>query len=117
MNARRILTLAVRVMRQVLRDRRTVALIVIAPIIVVSLGAVLFRSEPSAISIGVVNEDLGISSPAAGLLNLSERIVDELAAGDSFRLVTLNLSEVDDRLRDGTVKAVIIFPGISPPHL
>jgi ABC-2 type transport system permease protein len=110
MNARRILKLAVRVMQQVLRDRRTVALIVFAPIIVVTLGAVLFRAKPAAISIGVVNEDLGISSPAAGSINLGESIVDELAAGDSFRLVTLNRDEVDARLRDGTVKAVILFP-------
>ena len=92
MNARRILTLAVRVMRQVLRDRRTVALIVIAPIIVVTLGAVLFRAKPAVISIGVVNEDRGISSPVAGTINLGERIADELAAGDSFQLITLNRS-------------------------
>lgn len=110
MNARRILILAGRVMRQVLRDRRTVALIVFAPIIVVTLGAVLFRAKPAATSIGVVNEDLGISSPAAGSVNLGGRIVDELATGDSFRLVTLNRGEVDDRLRDGTVKVVIVFP-------
>jgi ABC-2 type transport system permease protein len=110
MNARRILILAGRVMRQVLRDRRTVALIVLAPIIIVTLGAVLFRAKPAAISIGIVNEDLGLTSPATGSVNLGGRIEDELAAGDSFRLVPLNLSEVDARLRDGTVKAVIVFP-------
>ena len=110
MSARRILILAGRVMRQVLRDRRTVALIVIAPIIVLTLGAVLFRSKPPVIPIGVVNEDQGISSPVAGSVNLGQRIVDELSSGDSFLLADLNSSEVDDRLRDGTVKAGIVFP-------
>jgi ABC-2 type transport system permease protein len=110
MNARRILILAVRVMRQVLRDHRTVALIFFAPIIVLTLGAVLFRSSPAVISIGVVNEDLGTTAPVAGTVNLGQRIVDGLSRGDSFRLVTLNRSEVDSRLRDGTVKAVIVFP-------
>jgi len=110
MNARRILLLAGRVMRQVLRDRRTVALIIFAPIIVLSLGAILFRSEPPVNSIGVVNEDLGITSPVAGTVNLGQRIVDELSAGDSFQLVTLNISEVDASLQDGNVKAVIVFP-------
>jgi len=110
MNARRILNLAGRVMRQVLRDRRTVALIVFAPILVVTLGAILFRAKPAVIPIGVVNQDQGVSSPVAGSVNLGQRIVDELAAGDSFRLVTVNRSEVDARLRDGTVKAVIVFP-------
>lgn len=110
MNTRRILTLAGRVMRQVLRDRRTVALIVFAPMIILILGAILFRSKPSAVPIGVVNEDQGISSPALGTINLGKRISDEMAAGDSFNLIALNRSEVDDRLRDGTVQAVIDFP-------
>jgi ABC-2 type transport system permease protein len=110
MRARRILILAVRVMRQVLRDRRTVALIIIAPIIILSLGAVLFRSKPPVTPIGVVNEDLGISSPLVGSVNLGQRIVVELEAGDSFKLVSLNSNEVGARLRDGIVKAVIVFP-------
>jgi ABC-2 type transport system permease protein len=110
MSGRRILILTERVMRQVLRDRRTVALIVIAPIIVLSLGAILFRSEPGAVSIGVVNEDQGISSPATGSVDLGQLIVDELEAGDSFLLVTLDHGEVDTSLRDGDVKAVIVFP-------
>lgn len=110
MNGRRILKLATRVMQQVLRDHRTVALIVFGPIIVITLGAVLFRSKPAATSIGVVNEDLGISSPVAGSVNLGQRITDELASGDALQLVLLNSSEVDERMRDGTVKAVIVFP-------
>ena len=110
MNVRRIQKLAVRVIQQVLRDRRTVALIVFGPILVISLGAVLFRSEPAPIAIGVVNDDLGIASPVAGSVNLGQRITDELAAGDSFELVAVNRSEVDARLRDGEVKAAILFP-------
>jgi len=110
MSGQRILILARRVMRQVLRDRRTVALIVFAPIIVLTLGAILFRSEPVVISIGVVNEDLGISSPMVGTVNLGQRIADELATGDTFHLVILNRREVIERLQDGTVKAVIVFP-------
>jgi ABC-2 type transport system permease protein len=110
MNARRILILAGRVIRQVLRDRRTVALIVIAPIIVLALGALLFRSKPAAIPIGVVNEDQGVSTSVAISVNLGQRITDELAASNSFRLVTVSSSEVNDRLKDGTVQAVIAFP-------
>src|SRR5512136_839486 len=109
MNARRILTLAMRVMRQVLRDRRTVALIVFAPIIVVTLGAVLFRAKPAVISIGVVNEDLGISSPVAHSVHLGQRIADELATIESLQLIPLNRSQLDALLRDGTVKAVNLF--------
>ena len=107
---RRILILAVRVMRQVLRDRRTIALIVFGPIFVLSLGSILFRSKPAAVPVGMVNEDQGISSPQVGSVNLGQRMADELAAGDSIRLVVMDRSELDSSLRDGTVKAVIVFP-------
>ena len=46
MNTGRIFTIAIRVIRQVLRDRRTVALLLLGPILVLTLGAVLFRADP-----------------------------------------------------------------------
>ena len=110
MSSRRILSLARRVILQVLRDRRTLALIVVGPLIILTLGAILFRSTPPAIPLGVVNEDLGITSPVGGTINLGQRIVDELAAGDTFTLVALDRNAVDDSLRDGSVQAVIVFP-------
>jgi ABC-2 type transport system permease protein len=110
MNLLRILILARRVMLQVLRDRRTVALIFIAPIIVVTLGAQLFRSEPAKIPVGILNEDQGISSPVVGNINLGQNIADELSTGDAFHLITLSAGEMDDYLKDGVVKSVIVFP-------
>jgi ABC-2 type transport system permease protein len=111
MSIRRILSLARRVILQVLRDRRTLALIIVGPLLILTLGAVLFRSEPAAIPLGVVNEDLGITSPVGGTINLGQRITDELSAGDTFTLVALDRSAVDDSLRSGSVQAVIVFPG------
>jgi ABC-2 type transport system permease protein len=110
MNARRILSLARRVILQVLRDRRTLALIVIGPLLILTLGAVLFRAEPVAIPLGVVNEDLGVDSPVAGTINLGRRIAEELGAGDAFTLTALDRSAVEESLRDGSVQAVIVFP-------
>ena len=110
MNSRRILSLARRVILQVLRDRRTLALIVVGPLIILNLLAILFRTAPAAIPLGVVNEDLGITSPVGGTINLGQRIADELAAGDTFTLVALDREAVDSSLRDGSVQAVIVFP-------
>ena len=61
MNVRRVLILARRVMRQILRDRRTVGLLIFAPMLVLTLGAILFRAEPAPIPLGVVNEDRGMT--------------------------------------------------------
>ena len=95
MNARRILTLARRVMRQVLRDHRIVGLLVVVPMLVLTLGAILFRSELAAIPLGIVNEDEGLTTPLTGKVVLGQRIADELADGDAFALVTLGRDEIE----------------------
>ncbi len=110
MNARRVFALARRVMRQVLRDRRTVGLLVFVPMLVLTLGAILFRADPAAIPLGVVDEDEGLSISLAGKVALGERIAEELTASDAFDVVPLHRDEIDDRLRNGTVQGVVVFP-------
>jgi ABC-2 type transport system permease protein len=110
MNARRILTLARRVMRQVLRDHRIVGLLVVVPMLVLTLGAILFRSELEAIPLGIVNEDEGLTTPLTGKLIIGQSIVDELAEGDTFDLVALDRDGIDGALHDGTVQAVLVLP-------
>ncbi len=110
MKVQRVLILARRVMRQVLRDRRTIAMMVLVPMLILTLGAVLFRSEAAAIPLGVVNDDQGLTSPLADKVVLGQRIVDELAAGDTFELVTLGRDEIDRALNDGVVQGVLVFP-------
>jgi len=109
MNVRRVLVLARRVMRQVLRDRRTVGLLLFAPMLVLTLGAILFRTEPALIPLGVVDEDRGMTT-LAGKVVLGQGIVEELEAGGAFDLVTLAPTEIEDRLRDGSVQAVLVLP-------
>jgi ABC-2 type transport system permease protein len=110
MNARRIVALARRVMRQVLRDRRIVALLVVVPMLVLTLGAILFRSEPAPVPLGIVNEDRGLTTPLTGKLVIGKLVVGELASGDTFELIALDPGEADDALRDGTVQAVLVLP-------
>jgi len=110
MNARRIVALARRVMRQVLRDRRIVALLVVVPMLVLTLGAILFRSEQASIPLGIVNEDAGLTTPLTGKLVIGQLIVDELGSGDTFELIDVDAGETDGALRDGTVQAVLVLP-------
>ncbi|MFZ5915334.1 MAG: ABC transporter permease [Chloroflexota bacterium] len=111
MNVRRIFALARRVMRQVLRDRRTVGLLVFVPMFVLWLSALLFRADPTRIPLGVVNEDQGLSIPLSGQIVMAGRIIDELSAGEAFDVQGLERGEIDDRLRDGTVQGVLVFAG------
>jgi ABC-2 type transport system permease protein len=110
MKARRIFSLARRVIRQIMHDRRTVALVFLAPMLLITLGAILFRAKAAVIPLGVVNEDEGMAVPLAGKMALGQLIVDELEAGKVFRLVTLSRDEIDARLRDGTVHGAVVFP-------
>ena len=110
MNLRRVFALARRVMRQISRDRRTVGLLVFAPMLVLTLAAILFRADPAAIPLGVVDEDEGLSIPLVGKISMGQRIADELVASDIFDVVSLRRDEIDDRLRDDTIQGVVVFP-------
>jgi ABC-2 type transport system permease protein len=110
MNGKRVITIAWRVVRQVMRDRRTVALLFFGPMLVLTLGAILFRAEPAKLPMGIVNEDKGITSPLMGSISIAGFIVEELASNVSLNIIDLSQDEFGDRLHDGTVQAVIVFP-------
>lgn len=110
MNPQRVMALAQRVMRQVFRDRRTVGLLVFVPMLVLWLSALLFRADPALIPLGVVNQDEGLSIPLRGKIAMAERIIEELSASEAFDIQVLERGEIDDRLRDGTVQGVLVFP-------
>jgi ABC-2 type transport system permease protein len=109
MKARRIFSLARRVIRQIMHDRRTVALVFLAPILMVTLGSILFRSKAPLVPLGVVNEDKGLAAPMGGTRAMGQLIVDELTAGENFAVIALSLGEIDARLRDGTVQGAVVF--------
>lgn len=110
MSTKRIFSLARRVIRQIVHDRRTLALVFLAPMLMIGLGAILFRAEPAPILLGVVNEDEGLALPGSAGLAIGDRIAAELAAGDAFQVVEVDRASIDARLRDGTVQAVVVFP-------
>ncbi len=55
-NARRVWVVALRVIRQLKRDRRTIVLITVAPIVLMILFGYALSGEMSGISLGLVNE-------------------------------------------------------------
>jgi len=106
----RVLALARRVITQVFRDKRTVALVVFVPMLMLYLGAALFRAEPTPIPLGVVNEDKGVTIPPINKIVVGESITEELAKSGVFNLIVLNRIELTRSLANGTVQGVIVFP-------
>jgi ABC-2 type transport system permease protein len=111
MDIGRVLILARRVFTQIVHDRRTLALIFLAPIIVLSLFGVLLKSEAEDIALGVVSEDEGVAAPEPlGHVSLAALIVNELQDSDTFAVTELARKEVDPALKAGRIKGAVIFP-------
>jgi ABC-2 type transport system permease protein len=110
MSMRRALTLARRVFTQILHDRRTIGLLIGGPILVLSLGGVLFKSSPEDLALGVVNEDQGAEAPAPlGHVSLAALLAKELEDSDTFAVTELARDEVEDALKDGRIKGAVLF--------
>jgi ABC-2 type transport system permease protein len=107
----RFLTVTRRVFRDLRNDRRTLALIIIAPIFVMFVFGLAFSGEVKNIVFIVVNLDRGASvSPGGVPLSLSDKIVSNLDRE------VLKIEFGDDReaalakIENGEAYAAIIFP-------
>jgi len=109
MNLQRIFILARRVMRQIMRDMRTLALLIFVPMLVLTLGSMLFRAELEPPALGIVNEDTGVTIPMVGEMLLGEHIVNMLFDSEAFELKSLEQEEIDEWLQNGVVKGVLIL--------
>lgn len=110
MNGKRILTLARRVIRQIANDRRTMALVILAPMLMLTLGAILFRAEAADVPIGIVNDDEAVTLPGGGAMQLGQGIADALAANEGVALVAVAPDDIESVLRAGTVQGVVVLP-------
>ena len=102
MSGRRIAAVARRIVEQFRRDRRTLALLVGVPLLLLLLIGYLFTPSggSSRASVAIVDEDRG---PAGGVL------ADALAGAPSLDAHRLSAGDAETALRDGTVTAVIRF--------
>ena len=112
MAAIRILTLARRVIEQLRADRRTIALILGVPLIVLSVAGVLVRLEASGATVAFVLEDTGAPLPiASGTVNLGERLISSLqGVAEHLTVEQMTHDEAHARLEDGEVDAIITLP-------
>ena len=104
MSFARIMALASRIIRQVLRDRRTLALIFVVPVLIMTLLYLVLTSTSSIHTLALVR-------PTG---NGSERVnalIDKLLPGqDKLKTININADQMDSTLNDGNADAAIIFP-------
>ncbi len=105
MNIRRITALAMRIVLQFRRDRRTVALIVGVPIVVLSLLAYLINLGAGGLAVGVVVE--GDSSMAQLFLVRLRRV-------EVLDIREMSAQEADKQVHEGKLDAVLVLQGTAP---
>jgi len=101
MSAHRIAAITRRLLQGFRRDRRTLALLFVAPIVILGLLGYLLRGSSSAPAVGIANEDTGpLGAVVASTLHQSSRI----SATD------ISAAEGDAKLRDGSLTAYVVIP-------
>ncbi|MBV9256613.1 MAG: ABC transporter permease, partial [Ktedonobacteraceae bacterium] len=104
MSLRRIIALATRIIRQVLRDRRTLALIFVVPIVIMTLLYLVLSSNSSTRTLALVRPT-GVASENANML------IDKLLPGGSqLKVISIHANQVNATLKNGDADAALIFP-------
>jgi ABC-2 type transport system permease protein len=101
MSGHRIAAITSRILRQFRHDHRTLALLFVAPIVILGLLGYLIRGSASAPAVGIVNEDPG---------PVGATIASSLEQSSKISATTIKASDGGARLKDGSLVAYIVFP-------
>jgi len=100
-SAKRVAAITKRLLQQFRRDRRTLALLFVAPIVILGLLGYLMRGSSSAPAVGIANEDQG---------PLGATVTAALESSGGITTSIIRASDGDSSLKDGSLVAYIVFP-------
>jgi len=104
MNFFRIMALASRIIQQVFRDKRTLALIFFVPILIMTLLYLVLTNTSSVHTLALVR-------PTGTNSNQVNTLIDKLLPGkDKLKTINISADQVDTTLKNGDADAVINFP-------
>jgi ABC-2 type transport system permease protein len=101
MNARRVLAITRRLLDQFRHDRRTLALLFVAPLLILTLFYFLLRGGGGQPAMGVVNQDQG---------PLGAAVTRALVASSAVQASDMDSSTAAARLRDGRLAGYVVLP-------
>jgi ABC-2 type transport system permease protein len=101
MSGHRIAAITSRILRQFRHDHRTLALLFVAPIVILALLGYLIRGSASLPEVGIANLDQG---------PMGATIASSLERSTKIRATTVNPLDGDAKLRDGSLVAYIVLP-------
>jgi ABC-2 type transport system permease protein len=101
MSGHRIAAITRRLLQQFRRDRRTLALLFVAPLVILGLLGYLIRGSSSSPAVGIASEDTG---------PLGAMFASALERSSSISTTTIQTSDGEAKLKDGSLVAYIVFP-------
>ncbi|MBJ7597480.1 ABC transporter permease [Candidatus Nephthysia bennettiae] len=101
MNRRRVLAITRRILQQFRRDRRTLALLFVTPLVILGLLDFLLRGGGGSPAMGVVNQDGG---------PLGAAVTRQLEASRDLRASRLDQNTAEARLGDGSLAGYVVLP-------
>lgn len=110
MNLRRSIAVSMRILRDIRNDRRTIALIFIAPIFAMFVFGLAFSGEIKDVKVVIVNNDEGYSTPLDNFTSLSERIISKIDREVLDIDFENNEVVAISNVKKGLSYAVIVFP-------
>jgi len=107
MSLRRVLAIAKRIIRQFSHDRRTLGLIVVVPILLLSILGALFKTTPT-FEVGFVNQDAGVQTPL-GNQKLSQKVEGLLEDTDNLKWRKESLEEAKGDIESDSLDAYVLL--------
>ena len=104
MSFSRIMALAARIIQQVLRDKRTLGLIFLVPLLIMTLLYLVLTSTSGTHTLAIVYPT------GAGSEQIKSFITSQLPGKDKLHTISINSNSVDSALQNGNADAAIIFP-------
>ena len=101
MSGRRVAAITRRLLEQFRHDRRTLALLFVAPIVILSLLGYMIRGSSTALNVGIANEDQGPFGAA---------IASALKSSTKITATDIKAADGDAKLKDGSLVAYFVFP-------
>jgi ABC-2 type transport system permease protein len=100
--------IAKRIILQLIRDRRTFALIFVVPLVVLTIAGILIQVSSGDVVVGVYNQDEGATVMVANV-NLGDAVAASLDAMDGVIVKTLDADETETAIEDGIVDVLVTF--------
>ncbi|MGH2427673.1 MAG: ABC transporter permease [Candidatus Limnocylindria bacterium] len=98
---KRTLAITARLLAQFRHDRRTLAVLFVAPLVILGLFAILFQTDAAVPRVGVQADDSAIAP----------LVVEALEEADTVEAITLDAADDGDALlRDGELDAYLVLP-------